>query len=261
MPLQTEGPISIGDIKSEFGGTATNLTAYRKGAGIVKDLTLNVNVPESGPIGITDLYGATVYKYANISISAINTSRWDNFTDITETGNWTFGKYEVASFDIESNIPKEADLIVPAFTMKMRGDEDEKLFSGDDHNGIRNVGWMLHDPDGNEVFRLQSTSYNRDDGGFTSITFPTQLVNIPTAVQGDYKLYFISETMRGGANLIYWISPQLLVILESAGNRTVPDGDIVVLNGQTSGVSDDVSTPSNPTGGNDDGAGIVFDIK
>lgn len=62
MPLQTSGPIKLSDIAREFGGTEPHsLTEYYAGGRYVRAGTLNgagVPIPSSGPIKLTDFYGA-----------------------------------------------------------------------------------------------------------------------------------------------------------------------------------------------------------
>lgn len=58
MPLQTSGPISLGDIATEFGGAAPHsLSEYYRGGGLVPDTAANAGIPTSGPISLSDFYG------------------------------------------------------------------------------------------------------------------------------------------------------------------------------------------------------------
>ena len=59
MPLPTSGNISLSQIVAEFGGSTTpKLTDYYRGGGRVPDIPANANVPTSGQISITRVYGA-----------------------------------------------------------------------------------------------------------------------------------------------------------------------------------------------------------
>jgi hypothetical protein len=75
MPLQTSGPISLGNIQAQFGGvTPAGLGEYYSG-GIYVDSgtqgtngTITWNIPSSGTIKVSDFYGAPkgVYKFSII---------------------------------------------------------------------------------------------------------------------------------------------------------------------------------------------------
>jgi hypothetical protein len=60
MSLQTNGPISFSQIKGEFqaSGTPIPLGNYYKNGTYVKNIAMNANVPTSGAISATQLYGA-----------------------------------------------------------------------------------------------------------------------------------------------------------------------------------------------------------
>ena len=62
MTLPLTGPLSLTDIQAEFGGTDTiSLSEYYKGGPYVHTYSLAPNVPTSGPIAISDFYGAAQY--------------------------------------------------------------------------------------------------------------------------------------------------------------------------------------------------------
>jgi hypothetical protein len=58
MTLQSSGPISINDLKTEFTSSANDLLSYYRGGGIVPDTGANSGVPTSGAISLEDFYGA-----------------------------------------------------------------------------------------------------------------------------------------------------------------------------------------------------------
>jgi hypothetical protein len=59
MTLQTSGPISLVDIQTEFGGpTPIKLENYYRGGAYVLTTDYAPNVPASGPISLSDFYGA-----------------------------------------------------------------------------------------------------------------------------------------------------------------------------------------------------------
>lgn len=60
MTLPSSGTLSIDDLVSEFGGTAPHsLSEYYRGGGLVPNIPSNFGVPLSGPISLSDFYGAT----------------------------------------------------------------------------------------------------------------------------------------------------------------------------------------------------------
>lgn len=53
MTLQSTPPISLNDIKTEFGATGTRgLTEFYRGGAFVPDSPANAGVPTSGPIDL-----------------------------------------------------------------------------------------------------------------------------------------------------------------------------------------------------------------
>lgn len=59
MTLQTSGAISLADIQAEFGGSnPISITEYFRGGALVPDTVTNAGIPTSGPISLTDFYGA-----------------------------------------------------------------------------------------------------------------------------------------------------------------------------------------------------------
>ena len=60
MPLPNNGPIGIRDLVAEFGGTANpKLSDYYKGGNYVSNYALAPNVPTSGPLSLSNFYGAS----------------------------------------------------------------------------------------------------------------------------------------------------------------------------------------------------------
>ena len=75
MTLPTSGTISLTDIQTEFGGTnPIRLNEYYKGGAYVTNTDYAPNVPTSGPISLSDFYGAantTLYTYTYTSDTTI----------------------------------------------------------------------------------------------------------------------------------------------------------------------------------------------
>jgi hypothetical protein len=72
MTLQTSGPISINDLKSEWGSSANDLFSYYRGAGIVEDTAANSGIPTSGAISLGDFYGAET----TVAVDRIPDNSW-----------------------------------------------------------------------------------------------------------------------------------------------------------------------------------------
>jgi hypothetical protein len=77
MTLPTSGPLSLSDIQAEFGGNApTSLSEYYKGGPYVGAGALAPNVPTSGPISISNFYGAQAYVPISRTITLSNGQIW-----------------------------------------------------------------------------------------------------------------------------------------------------------------------------------------
>ena len=77
MPLQSSGPISLGQIQSEFGGAApTSISEYYRGGAYTT--TNNTNVPTSGKISLSDFYGAVseILRYITTTSTNVNASSY-----------------------------------------------------------------------------------------------------------------------------------------------------------------------------------------
>lgn len=62
MALPVTGPLSLSEIQTEFGGAQPiSMGEYYKGGPYVNQYSLAPNVPISGPIAISDFYGANHY--------------------------------------------------------------------------------------------------------------------------------------------------------------------------------------------------------
>lgn len=73
MALPTSPPISLNQIKAEFGATGTrSLTQFYRGGTFVPNTSANSNVPTSGSISLLDFLGASARVNLGGSISSIN---------------------------------------------------------------------------------------------------------------------------------------------------------------------------------------------
>ncbi len=70
MALPTSGRLTLGMVRAEFGGgVPARLSNYYRGGGRVPDTPANAGVPTSGPISLSDFYGATAYTPPTISVA------------------------------------------------------------------------------------------------------------------------------------------------------------------------------------------------
>jgi len=70
MTLPTEGPISLKDIQAEFGGpTPIKLENYYRGGAYVLNTDYAPNVPASGPISLSNFYGAKRTTLTTVSFN------------------------------------------------------------------------------------------------------------------------------------------------------------------------------------------------
>lgn len=94
MTLPTSGPISLVDIQTEFGGpTPITLENYYRGGAYVLDTDYAPNVPVSGPISLSNFYGAkrtslTIVGFNNVGSNFIilPATFSGNLTIVTMTG-------------------------------------------------------------------------------------------------------------------------------------------------------------------------------
>jgi hypothetical protein len=75
MTLPTSGPISLVDIQTEFGGpTPITLENYYRGGAYVLDTDYAPNVPESGPIRLSDFYGSKRTGLTTVSFNNVGSN-------------------------------------------------------------------------------------------------------------------------------------------------------------------------------------------
>lgn len=102
MAIKTSGPLSIAEIRAEFGGgTPTSLQSYYRGGGLVPNSAANSNIPTAGPINILQFYGAS-----NVDVTPDYILDWlhcnPNFTatnGTSPTPNWVLNSASVSGID------------------------------------------------------------------------------------------------------------------------------------------------------------------
>ena len=88
MALQASGAISIGDLATEFGDSAPNsMSEFYSGGSLVANNAVNVNVPSSGAVSLSNYRGSAGTQTRNISINLgyLNPSGGVGLTTISST--------------------------------------------------------------------------------------------------------------------------------------------------------------------------------
>ena len=96
MTLPSSGPLSLSDIRGEFGGpTPIALENYYRGGSYVPNITQNSGIPTSGAISIKSFYGTThAFIFTQTVSSNVNqynlssqagSAGWDGSTPIVAT--------------------------------------------------------------------------------------------------------------------------------------------------------------------------------
>lgn len=72
MTLPASGQLTLAQIAAEFGqpAVAVNLSQYYRGAGIVPNVPENAAIPVSGPLSLSNFYGARGFITSNVVITA-----------------------------------------------------------------------------------------------------------------------------------------------------------------------------------------------
>lgn len=87
MALPSSGPISLSQIRDEFGqSNPVSMSQYYRNGGVVPNAPQNSNIPTSGSISMDDFYGATNSVTATVSSSTTNLDVSSLFGS-----NWTTG--------------------------------------------------------------------------------------------------------------------------------------------------------------------------
>ena len=99
MALQTSGPISIGNLKTEFGDTgSSSLSEFYRGGSLVPNTGTNAGVPTSGLIKLSNFYGAAataqswqwVQTYTSMDEGVTRTFQFEDVNDIITSGSFSW---------------------------------------------------------------------------------------------------------------------------------------------------------------------------
>lgn len=153
MPLPSTGPLSLEDIRLEFGGSApVSLSQYYRGGPLVPDIAQNVGIPTSGTISVGNFYGAAFadlvpnsVDWANINMNPVG-STWfpvSGFAEYFTNSNQTISS-------ISQNITLGIDISSASFTLEQgQINADLQISLERSLNGNRSVlGTLLQGPSG-----------------------------------------------------------------------------------------------------------------
>lgn len=111
MVLQTSGPIKLSDIQIEFGDSSpVSMSEHYRAGSLVPDINLNIYVPTSGTINISDFYGSSVSTFS-ITPSSTSVDEGDTVTFNITASNYSgdlywrvdaAGDYPVSDSDFSS---------------------------------------------------------------------------------------------------------------------------------------------------------------
>lgn len=204
MAIKSSGKLSFNlDIASEFSdGKPHRLEEFYKGGNRVPNLDSNSGVPTSGEIKFSNFYNKTRYIKNSTSVPGLNTRHFNaGADDPAASASWKF--YRVRMKTVTSSFAKTT-FKMPQSIVSIQGDEDEGTYDND-HNGIRNPGFMILHSDGTEIGRVRGSGTNADDdGGYTDVTVPA--LNLTTTKTGTFYIYYIADCFMGGASNNNWIN-------------------------------------------------------
>lgn len=201
MPVTSSGAISLADIQAEHGGSdPIGIDEYYRGGGNVDNITPNVAVPTSGPIGLDDFYGTRETETFTGSLYDVSTNffwslcGYGNWTSVPNE-RWTFAK-TTNNYSKSISVPySNFALSVPAINVYIRSDNADQGNAQDDWSGIRNIGLAVYNSNGAQVAssRDSYTSYNSE----TTVTRTIPALST-TLSAGTYYLRWIADIYRNG---------------------------------------------------------------
>lgn len=110
MVLKSSGSLSLSEIQGEFGGSnPISMSEYYRGNSYVPNITLNINIPTSGIIDMSDFYNSSVSSFL-ISPSATNVNEGDTVTFTITTTNFSGDLY----WSISTGSMSNSDFTSPA---------------------------------------------------------------------------------------------------------------------------------------------------
>jgi hypothetical protein len=137
MALPTDGPLSLGNIQTEFGGSnPIALSEYYRGGGLVPNITANNSIPTSGTIEVSDFYGTGVGNLLSVTTTSfgfppIFFAFVSNQSTSIQTFTFTW-KYVGQVSDIDATVSYDGTTRSPGYTTptlsQTFGDEDTLIF-------------------------------------------------------------------------------------------------------------------------------------
>jgi hypothetical protein len=186
MAIKTTGPISIIDVVNEFGGTVPHsLSEYYRGGDRVPNASINNNVPTSGPISVSNFYGATRFFTTNISVPSFNTDTFAQTCigqntpgDVQPAVTGSYQKYYFRTFQGFNVQATGTQITIPPTSVTIRGDLAGGKSGDNQQTGIRNPGLEIayrasRFSPATIVGSLRGSGQSTDDvSGFPTISVP-----------------------------------------------------------------------------------------
>jgi len=137
MSLQTNGPISFSQIKAEFKATGTPIPLgnfYKNGA-YVRNIAMNANVPTSGAISATQLYGAARVPSPQIKLLGRLANSGTVNIDQTDIGPNTHlvvvtARFSGGGFNVPAAPTFSSGSNITTITQSYSGAKDDGHFTG-----------------------------------------------------------------------------------------------------------------------------------
>lgn len=114
MVLQNSGTIKISEIQSEFGDSSpVSLSEHYRNSGLVPDITLNLGIPTSGTISLSDFYESSVSTFS-ISSDKTTVTESETITFTVTTSNysgtlyWSLSTSSITDSDFSSPVNSES---------------------------------------------------------------------------------------------------------------------------------------------------------
>jgi hypothetical protein len=151
MAIKTSGPLSIGEIAFEFGGTVPHsMSEYYRGGALVPDATPNIRIPVSQRISISDFYGSTRFFTTVVPGDGIAALSTDTFAqtciaqnDSSDSQPAVIGSYQKYYFRTFQGFNVSAvgtQITIPNTSVTIRGDLAGGKSGDNQQTGIRNPG-------------------------------------------------------------------------------------------------------------------------
>lgn len=191
MALQSSGPISLGNLKTEFGDTgSSSLSEFYRGGSLVPNTGTNTSVPTSGEIQLTDFYNASAtaatwawqQTYSSIVEDVTRTFIIEDTSGTTTSGtfNWsingTTADFSAVSGSGTINASSEGSFnVTPIFDGTLDGPENFTLTVTFGGSTILTQAFTVTDPSVT-INAVRSASSVNEGNAFTFSASATEAI-------------------------------------------------------------------------------------